>query len=96
MGTWAYSFGFSTTAALTEHAKRVIDGQAELLSREDLLEAYEKYTPGAGWNGSLYVDADDMERENFVLVYQDTYIFGKGYLGMTDIEVPAKYFEINK
>lgn len=96
MGTWAYSFGFSTTAALTEHAKRVIDGNADLISRDDLLAAYEKYTPGAGWNGSLYVDADDVERENFVLVYQDTYIFGKGYLGMTDIEVPEKYFEINR
>ena len=52
-------------------------------------------SPGAGWNGSQYVDVDGIERENFFLVYQDTYVFGKGYLHMTDLEVPEKYFEIN-
>jgi len=29
-----------------------------------------------------------------VLVYQDTYVFGLGYLGMTDVVVPEKYFTI--
>jgi len=52
-------------------------------------------SPGAGWNGSQYVDVDEVERDNFFLVYQDTYVFGKGYLNMTDLEVPEKYFEIN-
>lgn len=96
MGTWAYSFGYSTTAALAEHAKRVIEGVSDLLDMEDLMDAYAKYTPGAGWNGSLYIDADGVEKENFVLVYQDTYVFGKGYLGMTDLEVPEKYFEVGQ
>ncbi|MTI60931.1 MAG: DUF3798 domain-containing protein [Firmicutes bacterium] len=96
MGTWAYSFGYSTSAALAEHAKNVIEGNSELLDMEDIMSAYEEFTPGAGWNGSLYVDADGIERENFMLIYQDTYIFGKGYLGMTDLEVPAKYFEISQ
>ena len=94
MGTWTYSFGFSTTAALAEHAIRVIEGKSELLSQADLMDAYKKYTPGAGWNCSLYTDADGIELENFLLVYQDTYVFGKGYLGMTDITVPQKYFDI--
>lgn len=96
MGTWAYSFGFSTSAALAEHAKRVLEGKADLWNMDDLMAAYEEFTPGAGWNGSYYVDADGIERDNFVLIYQDTYIFGKGYMGMTDIEVPAKYFEIGQ
>lgn len=95
MGTWAYSFGFSTTAALGEHAKRVIENQVELLDMDSIMDAYEKYTPGAGWNGSHYVDAEDIEHENYVLIYQDTYVLGKGYLHMTDVTVPEKYFDIN-
>lgn len=95
MGTWAYSFGYTTTAALVEHAKRVLDGKSDLLDKEDVMAAFMKYTPGAGWNASLYTDADDVERDNFFLVYQDTYVFGKGYLNMTDLEVPEKYFDKN-
>jgi len=99
MGTWAFSFGFTTTAALAEHAMRVINNESELLSFEDLMEAYMKYTPGAGWNGSYYVDADGVEAENYFLIYQDTYVFNPytegGFLGMTEVEVPAKYFDIN-
>lgn len=94
MGTWAYSFGFTTTAALGEHAINVINNESELLDFDDVMDAFMKFTPGAGWNGSYYVDADGVDRENFILVYQDTYVFGKGYLGMTSIEVPEKYFEI--
>lgn len=96
MGTWAYSFGYSTTAALVEHAIQVIEGKADVLDMEALLKAYEKYTPGAGWNGSYYLDANGIEYENFVMLYQDTYVFGKGYMGMTDVEVPAKYLEITE
>jgi len=96
MGTWAYSFGYSTTAALVEHAIQVIEGKADVLDMEALLKAYEKYTPGAGWNGSYYLDGIGIEYENFVMLYQDTYVFGKGYMGMTDVEVPAKYLEITE
>lgn len=96
MGTWAYSFGYSTTAALVEHAIQVIEGKADVLDMEALLKAYKKYTPGAGWNGSYYLDANGIEYENFVMLYQDTYVFGKGYMGMTDVEVPAKYLEITE
>ncbi|MDR2175419.1 MAG: hypothetical protein LBO82_05720 [Synergistaceae bacterium] len=49
-GTWAYSYGYTQSAALG----------------------------------------------GFGLVYQDTYIFGKGYLGLTAVEVPEKYYSIGK
>lgn len=94
MGTWAYSFGYTTTAALGDLAIKAILGIAEVDNFDDVMKSFKKYTPGAGWNGSFYVDADGVERENFILLYQDTYIFGKGYLHMTDLEVPEKYFEI--
>ena len=49
-------------------------------------------TPGAAWNVSTYVDRTSMEeRKNHILVLQDTYAFGKGFLKMTDEEVPDIY-----
>ncbi|MEA1884909.1 MAG: DUF3798 domain-containing protein [Thermotogota bacterium] len=99
MGTWAYSLGYTCSAGLGEHAKRVIEGDSEITNFDDVMEALMKYTPGAGWNGSLYVDADGIEHDNFVLIYQDTYVFNPytegGYLGMTQVEVPEKYFYID-
>jgi len=95
MGCWAYSYPYCAAAGLGEHAKRVIEGKSELLNKDDILDAFASYTPGAGWNASYYVDADDVERDNFLLVYQDTYIFGKGYLGQTSEVIPEKYYDKN-
>ncbi|WP_292590536.1 DUF3798 domain-containing protein [Mesotoga sp. UBA5557] len=91
MGTWAYSLGYTTTAALAEHAKNVIDGKCEIDDFDAVMATFAEYTPGAGWNGSYYIDANGIEQENYLLIYQDTYIFGKGYMGITEVEVPAKF-----
>ena len=96
MGTWAYSFGYTTTVALGEHAKNVIEKKSKLLSKTDILKAFAKFTPGANWNSTYYIDSNGVESDNYMLVYQDTYIFGKGYMGMTKIEVPKKYFSVGK
>ena len=46
-------------------------------------------------NGSYYVDlSTGIEKTNYILVYQDTYVFGRGYLGLTKLEVPEKYLTI--
>ena len=92
-GTWAYSYGYTTTAGLGEHALRVVRGESTLLSMADLMKAYNKYTPGAEWNGSFYTDASTGVRaDNHILIYQDTYIMGKGYMHTPEVEVPEKYF----
>ncbi len=94
-GAWAYSYGYTTTAGLGEHAKRVIEGKSELTGMTDLIKAYNKFTPGAEWNGSYYVDAGTGVRaRNHILIYQDTYIMGKGYMGTPQLEIPDKYFNI--
>jgi len=94
-GTWAYSYGYVTTAGLGELAKRTIEGTAKVTELADLRSAYNKYTPGAEWNGSHYVDvATGTQAKNHILIYQDTYVFGKGYLGAAKLEVPAKYLTI--
>lgn len=94
-GTWAFSYGYATTAGLGELAKRLIEGTAKLSNLDDLKSAYNKYTPGAEWNGSMYTDvATGVTAKNHILIYQDTYIFGKGYMGATKTAVPAKYLTI--
>ena len=94
-GTWAFSYGFSTTAGLGEFAKRVIEGTAKKDSMKDLFSALEKYTPGAKWNGAYYTDmSTGVRAKNQILVYMDTYVFGKGFLPTTQVKVPDKYYLI--
>lgn len=96
-GTWAYSYAYTTTAALAEFGKRVVEGNAKLDSTKDLISCFNEFTPGSTWNASYYTDAGTgIRNKKFTMVYQDTYIFGKGYMGLTNIEVPEKYFTIKK
>ena len=95
MGTWAYSYGWSTTCALAEYGKRIVEGKAKLYNMKDLFSAYAKFTPGAQWNGAVYTDAaTGAKLKKFITVYQDTYIFGKGYMKATSVKVPEKYLKI--
>lgn len=95
MGTWAYSYGWSTTCALAEYGKNIVEGNAKLGNLKDLWTAYEKFTPGAKWNGGTYTDlSTSAKTRNFIMVYQDTYIFGKGYMNTPNVKVPAKYGKI--
>ncbi|WP_207799669.1 DUF3798 domain-containing protein [Candidatus Cryosericum hinesii] len=90
--SWAWSLDYTTTAGLGEYAKRCIDGTAKVANMQDMLSAFEKYTPGAAWNASDYTDLNTSKTDtNHFLIYQDTYVFGKGYLGTTKQVVPTKY-----
>ncbi len=51
-GNMAYSLGYTTTAALAEHAKNVIDGKCEIDDFDAVMATFAEYTPGAGWNGA--------------------------------------------
>jgi len=94
-GTWAFSYGYTTTAGLGELAIRVLKCEASLTRLPDLMAAYNKFTPGAAWNGSFYVDANTgIRARNHILIYQDTYVFGQGFLGSANQEVPEKYLDI--
>ena len=93
-GTWAYSYGYTVSAGLAQHAKNVIDGVSEIDDIDDISSAYAVFSPGAEWNGSNYVDAEGVKADNEILIYQDTYIMGDPgwYMGSTEIEVPEQYF----
>lgn len=96
-GTWAYSYGYTVSAGLAEHARNVILGQSDLTDIDDISKAYGVFSPGAEWNGSKYTNADTgVKADNTILIYQDTYIMGDPghYMGATKVEVPEKYFTI--
>ena len=77
-GTWAYSYGYTVSAGLAQHAYNVITGESELDEIEDIADAYAVFSPGANWNGSSYTNAETgVKSENIFLVYQDTYIMGR-------------------
>ena len=94
-GTWAYSYGYTVSAGLAQHAMNVLKGESELMDIDDLSAAYQVFSPNAEWNGSNYTDATTgVKSENTFLIYQDTYIMGDPghYVGATEVEIPEKYF----
>jgi len=94
-GTWAYGYGFSATVGLVEFAKAVIDGKTTLDSVDGLSTALQKHTPGARLHVANYVDSESGVRtRNHVLMYMDTYVFGKGYLPTTRQLIPREYYSI--
>ena len=96
-GTWAYSYGYTVSAGLAQHAYNVIKGESELCDIDDIAKAYQEFSPKAEWNGSNYTNVETgVKSENVFLVYQDTYIMGDPgkYMGSTQIEVPEKYFTV--
>lgn len=101
MGTWAFSYGFTNSYALGEYAVTLLNKGVDAknfrrnFKQEDVFKAYTDASPGSSWSGSMYTDVNTgVKSKNHVLVYQDDYIFGQGYLGMTEVEVPEKYFTI--
>ncbi len=96
LGTWSYSFPFCSTTGLAQHAMNVVEGKSKITNMQDILKAFAKYTPGAKWAGSYYVDGSTgVKLNNYVLLLQDTYIFGKGYIHSADLDVPEKYLKIS-
>lgn len=93
MGTWAYSYNFISVIALGEHARAVVEKGVDATDFDSIMDSLKKFTPGAGWNGSNYTDVNGVEKENFYLLYQDTYVLGKGYMNMTNETVPRKIFQ---
>lgn len=101
MGTWAYSLGFTLTVALGEYARDCIEGGVtprtfrRHLKMADVLAKFNEATPGATWNGSIYSDVNTgLRLRNMLMFYQDTYIFGKGYMHTTDVVIPEKYYQL--
>jgi len=94
-GTWTCSWGYTLSSGLAQYAWNILEGKAELQNADDVAAAF-KEASGKDWGGSNYVNAATGEKtDSIILMYADTYIFGKGYMGVTDVEVPEKYFNLS-
>ncbi len=92
---WGFSMDYVTVTGLGEYAKRCIEGTAKVGNQADMLSAYEKFSPGAKWNCGAYTDVGTGNKvANYFQLYQDTYVFGTGFLGATDEKMPEKYLTI--
>lgn len=92
---WGFSMDYVTVAGLGEYAKRCIEGTAKVGDQADMLSAYEKFSPGAEWNCNVYTDVGTGRKvTNYFQLYQDTYVFGKGFLGATKEKMPENYLTI--
>jgi hypothetical protein len=95
LGTWVYPLAYCQTAGIIEFGRRIVLGEATTKDTTVYLESLAKYSPGAFWSGSYYTDeVTGKPVSNLFLSYQDTYIFGKGYMNIRDVEVPLKYLII--
>ena len=97
-GTWAYSYGYTLSAGLAEHAKNVIDGKSEITDMDAVAAALKVYSPEAEWNGAGYTNATTgVKSDNVFLIYQDTYIMGNPgrFMGSTSVEIPEKYYTVS-
>jgi len=95
VGACAFSFSYCNSVGLAKFAKDVIDGKAKVDDTAALVKAFTDLTPGGKWATTAYTDAKTKQvKKNYLLVLEDTYIFGKGYAGALETPVPAKYMTI--
>ena len=94
MGTWTYSYSFAGVIGLTDLAIKSIESGDRDFTLDKLLASLDVATPGAKWNGSIMKDNNGVDVPNAFFIYQDTYVFGKGYMGVTSIKIPEKYANI--
>ena len=93
-GTWACSWGYTLSYGLGQYAYNILSGNAELQNADDIAAAFAEVS-GVDWAGSGYVDATTgVKSDSIVLLYQDTYIMGKGFMNITSVDVPEKYFTL--
>ena len=97
-GTWAFSYGYSSSYALAQHAMNIIEAGStdDLLDIDAISEAFAGIS-NVSWNGANYTDATTgVKTENLFLIYQDTYVMGNPgrYMGTTEVEIPEKYYTV--
>jgi hypothetical protein len=96
LGLWVYPLGFCESAGTLEFGRLLVQGETSL---EDMapafLSSYGKFSPGAVWNGSYHSDElTGRPVRNLFLMYQDTYVLGRGYMLVHETDIPEKYLVI--
>ncbi len=97
LGTSEFSDLFTYAAGLGQLAINGIEAEKagqtfDIRNIDNIEAAFMKYTPGCVWTGENYIDSvSGVTYHNLVLFYQDTYIFGQGFMGNDEVDIPEKY-----
>ncbi|MDR1309356.1 MAG: DUF3798 domain-containing protein, partial [Deltaproteobacteria bacterium] len=95
MGTWVYPLGYTQSAGLAEFGKLLAEGKTTITDINALVDCLGMFSPGARWKATFYNDpVNGKPLRNYLLVFQDTYILGKGYIETTKVDIPDKYYDI--
>lgn len=91
-GEWEAGYARASVEGLGEFAMRVVAGAAHVDDLKDLVAALGARSPGATWLAAYDVDpATGVRSANRVLLRQDIYVLGSGYLQSALQTVPLKY-----
>ncbi len=94
-GAYTYSATYGMVLGLGEFGKLIAEGKAKASDSKALMTAMQAATPGVTWKSTFYRDKNTgIQKKNFVMLMEDTYVYGKGYLHLTDLVVPEKYYNI--
>lgn|GEM_PF-4423854 len=92
---WTYPYPHTVMLAMADLTVSAIEDQGDILKRENIDQALAKYSPGIKWQVSTQMDyLNDRLVPQALLLIQDTYWFGQGYQGFTQLNIPAKYYRI--
>ncbi len=94
-GLWEADYAEASVEGLAEFAARAASGAPRRDDAKDLLAALGARAPAAAWLAAYDVDPDTGVRSaNRVLLRQDIYALGTGYLQSALPVVPAKYLSL--
>jgi hypothetical protein len=98
-GMWDADYSEASVEGLSEFALRAVAGEAlgavGKFDLKDLVAALDARSSGAVWLAAYDVDPETgVKSANRVLVRQDAYVLGSGYLQSALQTVPAKYLTI--
>lgn len=92
---WTYPYPHTVMMALTDLTVAAIAEQSDIYNRKNIDQALDKYSPGIKWQVSTQMDyLNDRLLPQALLLIQDSYWFGHGYQGFTQMNIPAKYYRI--
>lgn len=92
---WTYPYPHTVMMALTDLTVAAIGEQSDIYNRNNIDQALGKYSPGIKWQVSTQMDyLNDRLLPQALFLIQDSYWFGHGYQGFTQMNIPAKYYRI--
>jgi hypothetical protein len=95
LGLWDSGYGEASARGLGEFAMRVGSGSARKDDLKGLTAAFDARSEGAAWLADYDVDPDTgVKSANHVLLRQDVYVLGSGYLQSALRTIPPEYLTL--